>query len=493
MAFAFGTHSAVAAFMIAFRFAHLLRRLFGDGAMHSAFIPYFEKLKKESPKKALYFYRDLSISLALFLFFLILIAIFFIRYVSLLPTGNNIYTFLFIMLPSLLFICLFGLNCALLQCYQNFFISSAAPAAFNCIWIFFIALLSKLSPEKAMLGLSVGTIFACIAQWAMTLKPIYKLWKSELNESIWANAYFFSVDVKKIGKPLLLGSFGIASTQINSALDPLFSIYSHPEGPAYLWYAIRLQQAPLALLGIALSTALFPPLARAAKEKDWKTFWHFTRYAWGRSFITMLPFTLLFIVSGTIITNTIYGHGSFSSLSTIQTTYCLWGYTIGLLPMALIMLMASTYYARGDYKTPSIASAVSIVINIFLNTLFVVIFKLGPWSVALTTSISSWIQLIGLLAFSKHANKNLFNKNNIKKGLFFILKSSLLVVLAIGLKSYLFGEPLFSSLILNSETSLPQSLKNKLIYCFTLLLSVGLLFLSTNLFETRKNHSNTST
>jgi putative peptidoglycan lipid II flippase len=71
MAYAFGTQSSIAAFMIAFRFAHLLRRLFGEGALQSAFIPEFEALRHQQETRAFIFFRDLTLSLTFFLILLI--------------------------------------------------------------------------------------------------------------------------------------------------------------------------------------------------------------------------------------------------------------------------------------------------------------------------------------------------------------------------------------------------------------------------------------
>src|ERR1700733_2872839 len=71
MAYAFGTQPSIAAFMVAFRFAHLLRRLLGEGALQSAFIPEFEALRHQSEQRAFTFFRDLTVILSFFLVLLI--------------------------------------------------------------------------------------------------------------------------------------------------------------------------------------------------------------------------------------------------------------------------------------------------------------------------------------------------------------------------------------------------------------------------------------
>ena len=79
------------------------------------------------------------------------------------------------MLPSLLFICLYGLNASLLQCNRHFFISSAAPIVFNCIWILSVFVLSYYHLQPEMFYLSLGIIFGCFFQWVFTLPKIYSL------------------------------------------------------------------------------------------------------------------------------------------------------------------------------------------------------------------------------------------------------------------------------------------------------------------------------
>src|SRR5690606_33001542 len=76
----------------------------------------------------------------------------------------------------------------------------------------------------------------------------------------------FSKEVRVLLKPLSFGLAGVGAAQVNSALDALFARCSDPSGPAYLWYAIRIQQLPFALLGIALSGALLPALSRACSK-----------------------------------------------------------------------------------------------------------------------------------------------------------------------------------------------------------------------------------
>jgi len=401
MAYAFGTQSTVAALLVAFRFAHLFRRLFGEGALQTAFIPHFEELRKENPMRAGQFFCDLAISLTAFLTLLIVSIMMLLWILSssieFSPGNAEILWLTFLMMPSLLFICLFGINASLLQCEKSYFAPSAAPVAFNLIWIagvFSVVFLS--SSTAAMSWLAVFIIIACFAQWAITLPMTLNILKTYQCTDFWKHSKSFSKDVVQLIKPLMLGIVGVAASQINNALDAVFARWADAEGPAFLWYAIRLQQLPLALFGIALSGALLPPLARALKNNDTIKYRLFLNFALRSSIYLMLPITAALMIMGDSCINLIYGRGDFTSLSVVETTRSLWGYTLGLLPMALILILAPAFYAKGDYRTPSMAAAGSMVINIVLNSVLVGFLGLGAASVALATSFSAWFNFIWL-------------------------------------------------------------------------------------------------
>lgn len=397
MAYVFGTQPSIAAFMVAFRFAHLLRRLFGEGALQSAFIPEFEALRHKQEQRAFIFFRDLTCVLTFFLIFLIGICCAvlggFLWQGNLHPDNREIISLTLLMLPSLLFICLFGLNASLLQCQKSYFIPSVAPVAFNGIWIATVFSLRNMPAEQAMPWLSFGVIIACFCQWLLTVPQTWKSLKNILSVPLWPTFHFTSPDLWQLGKPLALGILGVAASQINNAVDSLFARYAEPEGPAFLWYAIRIQQLPLALFGIAVAGAVLPPLSRALKARQKDDYCHFLHDALYRTWIFMLPLTFALFVMGDTTIHFLYGRGDFSSQAVVQTTYCLWAYGIGLIPSALVLVLAPASYAQSNYVLPAIASFITMLVNLFLNTLFIMGFQWGAISVALATSISAWINL----------------------------------------------------------------------------------------------------
>jgi len=397
MAAAFGTQGPVAALLMAFRFSHLLRRIFGEGALQSAFAPHFEELRKDNPLRAAHFFNDLLMGITVLLSGIILLSM--VGLGSLLVFGNlsdgndEILLLTLLMMPGLLFICLYGVNASLLQCEQQFFIPGVAPVLFNGIWTLGVLCLWKVSDREAMPLLAIMIVLACAAQWLMTLPATLRAVRSLGLQTLFTRTWSLTADLKALAPMLSLGILGIAAAQINTALDAIFARYADLSGPAYLWYAIRIQQLPLALFGVALSGALLPPLARAVKGEDWQKFQTFLEYGIRKSATLMIPITMVILVAGDSAINLLYGRGDFSDASIIHTTYCLWGYALGLLPMTLVLLVAPAFWAQGNYRIPTMASLISVAINCGLNAWMVLGMGWGAASVALATSVSAWVNL----------------------------------------------------------------------------------------------------
>lgn len=400
MAAAFGTEEAVAAFLVAFRLSHLLRRLFGEGALQSAFIPEFEKLRHEDPDRAFGFFHNLSTALIGFLSVLILVVMsgigLTLTMVDLQEGNREILWLTLLMMPSLLFICLYGINASLLQCEKSYFISGIAPLGFNLVWIFGVGCLYTLPARTAMPWLAGFVILACLSQWAITVPTVVSILRVKGFRINWMHYQKIGRDVKTLIKPLCLGILGVSAAQINNAMDSVFARYASPEGPAYLWYALRIQQLPLALFGIALSGAILPPLSRAAKDEDNASFQHYFLFGLKQIIAVMLPITVGIFLLGESSVLLLYGHGDFHAASVSATADCLWAYGLGLIPMSGILILSPALYAQKEYRIPTLGSFFAVGINLALNTLLIFVWEYGPVSVALATTVSAWFNFFFL-------------------------------------------------------------------------------------------------
>lgn len=387
MAFCFGSAPEIAAFMVAYRLANLFRRLLGEGNLQSGFVPHFESLQGDA---ALRFYRDTSFSsLAILLGAVALMeGGFWFLLPQLSADWAEIAKLAMWMAPGLVFICLYALNSAFLQCRKSYFLPAAAPAMFNAAWICAALSAHRFPIEEAVRFLSIGIAFAFALQWALTAlqvrKEIAMPWRD------WFRPRLFSDEWKSLLKPLSLGVIGIGAAQINSALDAIFARIADLSGPAYLWYAIRVQQLPLALFGIALSGALLPPLSRAMKEGALERYQELLQTALRHSAALMVPCSFgIFAVGGAGL-NLLYGHGDFTPADVRETLHCLWGYGAGLLPSVFVLLLASGFYAKKSYSVPTAASVFSMALNGILNALMVFAFHWGAVSIAIGTSVAAW-------------------------------------------------------------------------------------------------------
>lgn len=388
MASCFGSSPEIAAFMVAYRFANLFRRLLGEGNLQAGFVPHFASLQEEGG----HFFRDTAYSLAL-----ILLGV--IAFLEMVLWGikgwvgsdwESILTLTMWMAPGLFFICLYALNSALLQCRKKYFIPAAAPVFFNLVWILAVFI----RPDVTFLACAITVAFG--AQWLATVWEGLRL----VSFKEWLQPKLFSLEFQKLLKPLFLGIVGISAMQLNTALDAFFARIADLQGPAFLWYAIRIQQLPLALFGIALSGALLPPLSRAQDPVQKESLLH---TALTSATALMLAATFGIFLFGKAGVQLLFGHGEFTKANVLMTTHCLWAYGAGLVPSVWVLILAARFYAEKNYRTPMIASLASVGINVGLNALFVFALGWGAVSIAIATTMSAFCNALFLAkgAFSR--------------------------------------------------------------------------------------------
>lgn len=401
MAYAFGSHTAIAALMVAFRWSNLLRRVFGEGALHAAFVPIYEKQTLQSKKAGASFFVNISYTLVgVLLFFTLFMEGFLyilLKRGVLSEANEQIASLSFILFPSILFICHSAFCSSLLQCEKHFFLPAASPLSFNFLWIIGIAFSFYLPIHQAVEQLAFFIFLGFFAQWLILFPKAILLLKANVKEKIWKTSFR---EIKKsfevMQKPFLLGIIGVSTSQINNALDAFFARVADPQAPAYLWYALRVEQVPLAIFGVALAGALLPSLSRAfARNRD--EFRELLDFSLVRSWGLLMPCMSALIFIGPATLNLLFARGHFDEKSLHETILCLWGYGAGLGFQGLALILASAFYAQGRYKETTLATFYSMLMNVLLNGVFAFYFELGAWAIALATTISALFQVVFLL------------------------------------------------------------------------------------------------
>jgi putative peptidoglycan lipid II flippase len=294
-----------------------------------------------------------------------------------------------IMTPGLIFICLFGLFSAILQCEGRFFLVGFSPVTFNLVWIGAAFCCKDYLPDRAATLLALSIVLALAVQWLVMLPAVFRSFVPLLSWKEWLRPAFFSKEIRALIAPFLFSLLGVSAVQINSAIDSLFAYTAEAQGPAYLWFAIRIQQFPLALFAIAFSSPLLPLLSQKIVSQDEEGFRYQLQFALKKCSLFLFPATGCLFALGLSGIHLLYGRGHFDFSSVCATAICLWNYSLGLLPAAFVILLSSAFYAKKDFKTPMRASLWSMLLHLILNTLLILFLHRNSSSVALATSLSS--------------------------------------------------------------------------------------------------------
>lgn len=390
-AYAFGASSAIASFMVAFRLAHFFRRFIGESGLSVAFIPHFEKKMAVSEKEAALFFRDLLAYFSLILLALVAtLSLGFLGASSLLSNESSwgfIAQLTSIMSLSLFFIGLYALSQAYLQTRGIFFTAASAPIGFNICAILGALLAHSQTLFSPYIFLAIMVTVGFALQWLWTLPLTVKHLAPHLKGLFFKGISANSLKESRLFRSAGLGLVGVAAVQMNSIIDGVFAKLVDPSGPAFLWYAVRIYQLPLSLFAVSMASALLPSLSKASETPE--LFKGYLISVMRKVMLFMIPCTLAILVLGPSGIELLYGRGHFAPLSALKTYYCLLGYGVGLIGSCSVIVLAQAFYAKGDYLTPSKAALSAVCANLFLNLLFIYVFKMDSFGIALATGLST--------------------------------------------------------------------------------------------------------
>jgi putative peptidoglycan lipid II flippase len=387
------------AFLVAFLFPNYFRAIFGEGTLNPAFLPrYAALLAREKKSEAARFADQIfswQIAAQLLLLVAAMLAMSPIMHVivpgytpselALTVTLSRI-TFPYLIL-TLVAVQLSGM----LNAVEKFW---AAAAWSNFLNLSMIAtlLLSAHFPNAAYAA-SWGVLAGGVAQL------VFMLWAGG-HEGLWLRLTRprWTPEVKEFFIAFGAVTVGAASVVIAPMIDFLIASYLPVGSRTALYYADRIDQLPLGVLGIALGTVLLPQMSTLLARGDDVGAGAAQNRSAALSLMLTLPFAAVFLaVPGTIM-RAVFAHGHFDIHAADLAAVALAAYGVGLPAFALVRIFASTFYARHDTMTPARVTVTAIAVNIALKFVFVWGAHLGIAGVALGTAFGAWLN-VGLLVW----------------------------------------------------------------------------------------------
>ena len=445
-----GTGMVADAFFAAFRFPNLFRRLFAEGAFNSAFIPLFSsELEKAGEQQARIFATHIISWLFIFLLILTVLAEIFMPYLMMVFVPGFIedkekfeFTVLLtrICFPYLAAMSLMAAYGGILNGLGKFIAAAFAPVLLNIVLISLLVILvfNLQSGDKiAGIWLALGVLIGGIAQFILVFWAVKRtgfLPKFKLPT--------LNADIGRFWRLALPAIFSGGITQINIFVGTIIAS-SASAAISYLYFADRLYQLPLGLIGIAIGIVLLPELSHhvsGGREKQ-------AKQAMDKSLlfamILTLPATIGLITLAHPLISTLFEHGAFDAKASKATANALIGFSFGLPAFVLIKLFQPGFFARKDTKTPTIFAAISLVANIALSLiLFPFIEHVG---IAIATSISAWLNVILLSLTLKKRNHFALDISQIKQQSLIFLNAIIMGAIIIAL-TYLLNSPLSGEL-----------------------------------------------
>jgi putative peptidoglycan lipid II flippase len=438
-AYLFGAGFSMDSFIAAFRIPHLLRDLFAEGALVTAFVPVFtEHLTQKGKKEAFYLGNLVINTLLVVLSLVILLGVVFAPFLVKLiapgfgdvPGKIELTTQLTrILFPFLALISLAAVIMGMLNSFGHFATPALAPTMFNMGIIISGFVLCPLF-DPPILGIALGALLGGLGQLGIQIPRVRKegfRYKPVLN--------FHHPGLKRILLLMTPAVFGIASTQINIFVATYLASLLPQGSVSYLSYSYRLMYFPLGVFGVAVATVTLPLVSTHAAQNKIDQVLSTYSSSLKLVFFLVIPCTIFLMVGARQIISLLFQHGRFQYLDTVATSKALILYSLGLLGFAIIRITAPVFYSLKDTKTPVIISAISVALNVILN--IILMRPLGYLGLALATSIAGWVNMI-LLLFKLNKKIGPFDFKDLIKASYRIILASLIMGFLVWLFFFLY-------------------------------------------------------
>jgi putative peptidoglycan lipid II flippase len=398
----FGASAAMDAYNVAFRIPNLLRDLFAEGAMTSAFVPAFTRVLQQRGREDAWRLGNLVINALLVITGLLAVLgmVFAAPITSLIaprfaevPGKLELTTLLTqVMLPFLTTVAVAVAMMGMLNSLHRFFIPSLSPAMFNVATILCAVTLVPILRDlewPPILAIAIGTLAGGLGQmaiqWPMLRREGFR-YRPVLD--------FKDPELRQILRMMGPGTLGVAAVNINVLVNTYLAA-AQQGAVSWLGYAFRLMYLPIGLFGVSIATAALPDLSRHASNGDDAAIRRAVSTAIRLMLMLNVPAMIGLIVLAEPIVALLYQRGHFTDVDTQATAAALRFYAPGLIGYSIVRIASPTFYSLGNARTPVIVSVASVSVNLILNILLVRVMEFR--GLALGTAIAALFNALTLL------------------------------------------------------------------------------------------------
>ncbi len=396
----FGAGIYTDAFFVAFKLPNLLRRLFAEGAFSQAFVPVLAEYKERRGHDAT---KVLVDHVATWLFLALIV----VTLLGILAAPAVVYLsapgfraepdkfaltvdMLRVTFPYILLISLVSLAGGVLNTYSRFSVPAFTPVLLNLSFILGALFLAPYFDPPAMV-LAWAVLMGGVLQLALQvpfLKKIGMLPKFSLNAH--------DEGVSRILRLMGPAVFGVSIAQLSLLINTIFASFLATGSVSWLYYADRLMEFPTGMLGVALGTILLPSLAKSYADKTDGEYSSLMDWGLRLTFLLALPAAVALAVLAVPLVCGLFHYGQFNAHDVLMTRQALMAYSLGLLGLIMVKVLAPGFYARQNIKTPVKIALVTLFATQVMNLAFV--WKLQHAGLALAIGLGACINA-GLLYY----------------------------------------------------------------------------------------------
>jgi putative peptidoglycan lipid II flippase len=391
------------AFFVALRLPNHFRAIFAEGAFNAAFVPAYAHLYGRSEQSAkLFADRIFSLLLSTQIVLLVVAWLFMPQVIGILAPGFSddpargelAIALTRITFPYLLLVTLVTLYGGMLNVMHRFASAAAAPIFLN------LSMMTTL----ALAGFFPGPGYA--AAWGVLIAGFLEFFLLAADAARSGILPRFAAlrlddDVRAFFRALGPATVGSMGTQVALFADTIIATFLPAGALSALYYADRLNQLPIGVIGIAIGTVLLPEMSRRLTSEDHVGATAAQRRAFDFTLLFSVPFVAAFLTIPDVIMRAMFARGAFSKGDAAAAGATLAAYAVGLVPFVLIRSAVATFYARKDTATPVKAALIGVAANVGLK--IALVGSLAQVGLALATAVGAWINLLLVVAFAVRA------------------------------------------------------------------------------------------